>query len=78
MIIFRRSSKRARKRKKLADEKKRARVAAQQNTAEVLLNDMNLPPPCTDWEAAGGWGDDPWEDPYIDPAEVYMQGRKRR
>ena len=53
-------------------------MAVQQNSAEVLLNDMNLPPPGTDWEAAGGWGDDPWEDPYIDPAEVYMQGRKRR
>ena len=78
LIIFRRSSKRARKRKKLADEKKRARMAVQQNTAEVLLQDMNLPPPGTDWETAGGWGEDPWEDPYVDPAEVYMQGRKSR
>ncbi|MED5375634.1 MAG: hypothetical protein VX892_03900, partial [Candidatus Thermoplasmatota archaeon] len=78
LIILRRSSKRARKRKKLADEKKRARMAVQQNTAEVLLQDMNLPPPGTDWETAGGWGEDPWEDPYVDPAEVYMQGRKSR
>ena len=78
LIIFRRSSKRARKRKKLADEKKRARMAVQQNTAEVLLEDMYLPPPGTDWETAGGCGEDPWEDPYVDPAEVYMQGRKSR
>jgi len=78
LIIFRRSSKRARKRKKLADEKKRARMAVQQNTSEVLLDDMNLPPPGTDWETAGGWGEDPWEDPYVDPADVYMQGRKSR
>ncbi|MBA45895.1 MAG: hypothetical protein CMB31_04845 [Euryarchaeota archaeon] len=78
LIIFRRSSKRARKKKKLADEKKRAKLAQQQNTAEVLLDDMNLPPPGVDWESAGGWGEDPWEDPYVDPAEVFMQGRKRR
>ncbi len=78
LIIFRRSSKRARKRKKLLDEKKRAKLAQQQNTAEVLLDDMNLPPPGVDWESAGGWGEDPWEDPYVDPADVYMQGRKSR
>ncbi len=78
LLIFRRSSKRARKRKKLLDEKKRAKMAVQQNTAEVLLDDMNLPPPGGDWESAGGWGQDPWEDPFEDPAEVYMQGRKTR
>ncbi|MAK25999.1 MAG: hypothetical protein CMA02_01850 [Euryarchaeota archaeon] len=78
LIIFRRSSKRAKKRKKLEDEKKRARMAAKQNTAEVLLDDMGLPPPGADWESSGGWGEDPWEDPYEDPAEIYIQGRKRR
>jgi hypothetical protein len=78
LIIFRRSSKRARKKKKLEQEKKRAREAAKQNTAEVLLEDAGVPPPGVDWESSGGWGVDPWDDPYEDPADVYMQGRKRR
>jgi len=78
LIMFRRSSKRAKKKKKLEQEKKRARMAAKQNTAEVLLEDAGVPPPGVDWESSGGWGVDPWDDPFDDPADIYMQGRKRR
>ena len=53
-------------------------MAMKQNTAEVLLEDTGLPPPGLDWESSGGWGQDPWEEFYEDPADVYMQGRKRR